>query len=309
MHIDDQYGAAISTVWSAMRELVAANPQCVLPLNEVVRLHKLCSSTKLVTAPGAVPAALQLEVLKKLCLVQLISHGAVSAPSLLSSPSPNMPTCRSRILKNPVYNELINAYPQNAERLHTLPDKEKQMFSSDRNLGLVTQDIDRAPRWTLMARHSKDEVRALGISMIETDDISAQISALSTVTFSNWPPQISKDEVDTGLFHDDTATRAGPSTRAIASSSSQSDRADGDGPPAHPRPRKQDKCGPHGQRDLTKTLSASAATSAMHSIVVVGIQAQLLSNWTVLPSIGQMELIFNGGHHQYHERRRTGHSA
>ncbi|KAJ7838369.1 hypothetical protein B0H14DRAFT_3870064 [Mycena olivaceomarginata] len=253
------------------------------------------SSTKLVTAPGAVPAALQLEVLKKLRLVQLISRGAVLPLPKYAHSS------LSRLLKNP-----------NAERLHTLPDKEKQTFSSDRNLGLVTQDIDRAPRWTLkkpMATYvtlglsdiarivgiqSEDEVRALGLSMIETGDISAQISASSTVTFPDRPPQISKDEVDTGLFHDDTAARTGPSTQAIASSSSQSDKADCDGPPARPRPRKRDKRGTHGRRDLTKALSASAAASAMHSIVAAGIQAQLLSNWTASPSIGQMELIFNG---------------
>ncbi|KAJ7817041.1 hypothetical protein B0H14DRAFT_3877615 [Mycena olivaceomarginata] len=117
MHIDDQrYGATISMVWSAMRELVAANPQCVLPLNEVVRLHKSRSSTKLVTAPGAVPAALQLEVPKKLCLVQLISRGPVLplpkyAHSLLS-----------RILKNPVYNELITRRtPSGCIRFSALP--------------------------------------------------------------------------------------------------------------------------------------------------------------------------------------------
>ncbi|KAJ7817040.1 hypothetical protein B0H14DRAFT_2602265 [Mycena olivaceomarginata] len=175
-----------------MRELVTTNPQCVLPLNEVVRLHKYFPpipsqpqrsrpSTKLVTAPGAVPAALHFEVLKKLRLVQLISRGA-----------------------NPVYNELINTYPQNTERLH----KEKQMFSSDRNVGLVTQAIDHVPPWMLkkpMATYvtlvlsdivrvvgiqSEDEVRALGLSMISTS---------STVTFSDRPPQISKDEVDTAV--------------------------------------------------------------------------------------------------------------
>jgi COP9 signalosome complex subunit 3 len=37
-----------------------------------------------VTAPGAVPAALQLEALKKLRLVQLISRGEVSANFLRS---------------------------------------------------------------------------------------------------------------------------------------------------------------------------------------------------------------------------------
>ncbi|KAJ7842219.1 hypothetical protein B0H14DRAFT_2781256 [Mycena olivaceomarginata] len=165
-----------------------------------------------VTAPGAVPAALQLEALKKLRLVQLISRGTVLPLPKYAHSS------LSRILKNSVYTELINAYPQNAERLYTLLDKEKQTFSSDRNLGLVTQAIDRAPRWTLkkltatyvtlglgdIARvvgiQSEDEVRALVLSMIETGDISAQISASGTVTFSDPPPQFSKDEVDTVLY-------------------------------------------------------------------------------------------------------------
>ncbi|KAJ7869448.1 hypothetical protein B0H14DRAFT_3861173 [Mycena olivaceomarginata] len=276
MHIDDQYGAAITTVWSAMRELALPTRSVSFPSTRLSAL----------TSRGAVPAALQLEVLKKLRLVQLISRGAVLPLPKYAHSS------LSRILKNP-----------DAEWLHTLPDKDQLAKNAD---------IDRAPRWTLkkpMATYvtlglsdiarivgirSEDEVRALGLSMIETGDISAQISASSTVTFPYRPPQISKDEVDTGLYHNDTAARTGPSTRAIASSSSQSDRADCDGPPARPRTRKRDKRGPHGQRDLTKALSASAAASAMHFIVAAGIQAQLLSNWTASPSIGQMELIFNG---------------
>ncbi|KAF7340947.1 PCI domain-containing protein [Mycena sanguinolenta] len=161
-----------------------------------------------VTAPGAVPAALQLEALKKLRLVQLISRGEVL-------PLPKYAhAALSRILKNSIYTDLINAYPQNTERLHALLEKEKQTFSSERNLGLVTQAIDRAPRWTLkkltstyvtlglgdIARvvgiQSEDEVRALILSMIETGDISAQISASGTVTFSDPPPQFTKEEVD-----------------------------------------------------------------------------------------------------------------
>ncbi|KAJ7726352.1 hypothetical protein B0H16DRAFT_1592608 [Mycena metata] len=165
-----------------------------------------------VTAPGAVPAALQFEALKKLRLVQLISRGAVSPLPKYAHGS------LSRLLKNSVYTDLINAYPQNTERLHMLLDKEKQAFSSDRNLGLVLQVIDRAPRWTLkkltatyvtlglgdIARvvgiSSEDEVRALILSMIETGDISAQISASGTVTFSDPPPQFTKEEVDTVLY-------------------------------------------------------------------------------------------------------------
>ncbi|KAJ7135304.1 hypothetical protein C8R46DRAFT_1114206 [Mycena filopes] len=165
-----------------------------------------------VTAPGAVPAALQLEALKKLRLVQLISRGAVS-------PLPKYAhAALSRIFKKTVYDDLIDAYPQNSRRLHALLDKEKQTFTSDRNLGLVLQVIDRAPRWTLkkltatyvtlglgdIARvvgiSSEDEVRALILSMIETGDISAQISASGTVTFSDPPPQFTKEEVDTVLY-------------------------------------------------------------------------------------------------------------
>ncbi|KAJ7126567.1 hypothetical protein C8R43DRAFT_1028476 [Mycena crocata] len=164
-----------------------------------------------VTAPGAVPAALQLEALKKLRLVQLISRGEVlPLPKYAHAALP-------RILKNSVYSELINAYPQNTERLYAILDKEKQTFSSDKNLGLVMQVVDRAPRWTLkkltatyvtlglgdIARavgiQSEDDVRALILSMIETGDISAQISASGTVTFSDPPPQFSREEVEAVL--------------------------------------------------------------------------------------------------------------
>ncbi|KAJ6601089.1 hypothetical protein DFH09DRAFT_1126810 [Mycena vulgaris] len=166
-----------------------------------------------VTAPGAVPAALQLEALKKLRLIQLISRGEVL-------PLPKYAhAALSRIFKNSIYTDLINAYPQNTERLYLLLDKEKQAFTTDRNLGLVTQVIDRAPRWALkkltatyvtlglgdIARavgiQSEDDVRALILSMIETGDISAQISASGTVTFSDPPPQFTRGEVD-AVLHD-----------------------------------------------------------------------------------------------------------
>ncbi|KAJ7848700.1 hypothetical protein B0H14DRAFT_3138174 [Mycena olivaceomarginata] len=265
-----------------MRELVTTNPRSR-------------SSTKLVTAPGAVPAALHFEVLKKLRLVQLISRGAVLPLPKYAHSS------LSRILKNPVYNELINTYPQNTERLH----KEKQMFSSDRNVGLVTQAIDRAPPWTLkkpMATYvtlglsdivrvvgiqSEDEVRALGLSMIETGDISAQISTSSTVTFSDRPPQISKDEVDTAVPRRYRGTR-GPIHASYTT------RPTAMGLPHALDPANGTNVDLMGSAISRKALSASVAASAMHSIVAAGIQAQLLSNWTASPSIGQMELIFNG---------------
>ncbi|KAF7307639.1 PCI domain-containing protein [Mycena indigotica] len=164
-----------------------------------------------VTAPGSAPAALQLEALKKLRLVQLISRGeTTSLPKYAHSSLP-------RMFKNSVYTELINAYPQNIEKLHGLVDKEKPLFSADKNLGLIQQAIERAPRWTLrkltatyvalgladIARlvgiPSEDDVRSLLLSMIEAGEIFAQISASGTVTFSDPPPQFSREEVDSVL--------------------------------------------------------------------------------------------------------------
>ncbi|KAJ7644431.1 hypothetical protein FB45DRAFT_784475 [Roridomyces roridus] len=166
-----------------------------------------------VTAPGSAPAALQLEALKKLRLVQLISRGEVlTLPKYVHAALP-------RLLKNTIYTDLFNAYPENAERLQSILEKEKQTFSTEKNLGLVMQAIDRAPRWTLkkltatyvtlglgdIARavgiQSEDEVRALILSMIETGELSAQISASGTVTFSDPPPQFMRAEVDAVLYN------------------------------------------------------------------------------------------------------------
>lgn len=84
-----------------------------------------------VTAPGAVPAALQLEALKKLRLVQLISRGAVlPLPKYAHHALP-------RLLKNSIYSDLINAYPQNTERLYNILDKEKQTFNTVRKLPIL----------------------------------------------------------------------------------------------------------------------------------------------------------------------------
>jgi hypothetical protein len=43
----------------------------------------------------------------------------------------------SRIFKNSIYTDLINAYPQNTERLYLLLDKEKQTFSTVRTLSIL----------------------------------------------------------------------------------------------------------------------------------------------------------------------------
>ncbi|KAF7304915.1 PCI domain-containing protein [Mycena kentingensis (nom. inval.)] len=180
-----------------------------------------------VTAPGSAPAALQLEALKKLRLVQLISRGeTTSLPKYANG-------ALTRIFKSSVYTELINAYPQNTEKLGVLLEKEKQAFMTDKNFGLVAQAVERAPRWTLkkltatyvalgladiarlVGMPSEDHVRALLLSMvgdlflcclgttdlfkIECGDISAQISASGTVTFSDPPPQFTREEVDAVL--------------------------------------------------------------------------------------------------------------
>ncbi|KAF4581663.1 hypothetical protein EYR40_002674 [Pleurotus pulmonarius] len=164
-----------------------------------------------VTSPGHVPAALQLEALKKLVLVQLISKGKTSALPKYTNPQ------LSRLLKNTPYNSFINAYPQSPEQLRSILDKEQAYFSNEKNIGLMLQAIARAPRWSIkkltetyvtlsiseIAKSVKlekhDEVRALILDMVETSDINAKISSDGTVTFSDTPPAsagLSKADVD-----------------------------------------------------------------------------------------------------------------
>ncbi|KAF9479877.1 hypothetical protein BDN70DRAFT_878305 [Pholiota conissans] len=161
-----------------------------------------------VTSPGTYPAALQMEALKKLRLVQLIARGTV--PPLPKYTHPQL----VRLFKNTPYNAFINAYPRNGPLMREIFDKERQTFSQEKNVGLLQQAIARAPRWVLkkltatyvtlhlgdIARavsiESEDEVRALLLSMIEANDITAQISASGTVTFSDPPAQFTKAQVD-----------------------------------------------------------------------------------------------------------------
>ncbi|EDR06883.1 uncharacterized protein LACBIDRAFT_294631 [Laccaria bicolor S238N-H82] len=165
-----------------------------------------------VTSPGTYPTALQMEALKKLKLVQLISIGKTSPLPKYTHP------LLLRLFKNTSYHAFINAYPQSTELLHEIYDKERQTFSAEKNLGLISQAVARAPRWVLkkltatyVTLHladigkaikigSEDEVRGLLLSMIESNDISAQISADGTVTFSDPPPQFTKEQVDEALL-------------------------------------------------------------------------------------------------------------
>ncbi|KAF9457673.1 hypothetical protein BDZ94DRAFT_1338265 [Collybia nuda] len=171
--------------------------------NEAEEFFEIC-----VSSPGSVPAALQLEAFKKLKLVQLISTGQASGGQKYAHP------VLSRLFKNSPYSLLVNAYPHNKEHLQEVLEKERNLFSTEKNIGLVTQAIERAPRWALkkltatyvtlglsdIARAigitEEEEVRALILSMIESNDISAQISSNGTVTFTDPPPQFTKEQVD-----------------------------------------------------------------------------------------------------------------
>jgi len=164
-----------------------------------------------VTSPGTYPAALQMEALKKLRLVQLISTGKPGHLPKYTHP------LLLRLFKNTPYQLFINAYPNNADQMREVYEKEKQTFNHDKNMGLITQAMARAPRWVLkkltstyVTLHLSDigraikidsevEVRALLLSMIEANDISAQISVSGTVTFSDTTPQFTKEEVDNAV--------------------------------------------------------------------------------------------------------------
>ncbi|KII84533.1 hypothetical protein PLICRDRAFT_45885 [Plicaturopsis crispa FD-325 SS-3] len=165
-----------------------------------------------VSSPGQAPAALQMEALKKLVLIQLISKGKTSPPPKYTHHA--LP----RLFKNTPYAVFVNHYPQQTQKLRDLVDKERQLFSTENNIGLLLQALDRAPRWSikkLTATYltlglaeigqavnidSEDAVRAIVLSMIESEEISAQISASGTVTFTDPPPQFTKADVDAVLL-------------------------------------------------------------------------------------------------------------
>ncbi|KAJ7583667.1 hypothetical protein C8J56DRAFT_831019 [Mycena floridula] len=164
-----------------------------------------------VTSPGNVPAALQMEALKKLRLVQLISKGQISPLPKYTNQT------LLRIFKNTPYNNFINAYPGKPDQLLSILDKEAQLFTAEKNVGLLRQAIARAPRWSLKKltgtyvtlglkeiakslKTDEEEVRALLLSMIESSDIYAQISSDGTVTFEDPPSKFSKEQVDRVLL-------------------------------------------------------------------------------------------------------------
>ncbi|KAF9527660.1 hypothetical protein CPB83DRAFT_768181 [Crepidotus variabilis] len=164
-----------------------------------------------VTSPGTVPAALQMEALKKLRLVQLISCGKISTLPKYTHPQ------LLRLFKATPYHAFISAYPHNTQQLNDICEKEKITFAQEKNIGLIQQSLVRASRWSLkkltatyVTLHLSDiakavkiddenEVRALLLSMIESSDIHASISSTGSVTFLDPPPQFTKSDVDAVL--------------------------------------------------------------------------------------------------------------
>ncbi|KIM86905.1 hypothetical protein PILCRDRAFT_815352 [Piloderma croceum F 1598] len=161
-----------------------------------------------VSAPGQLPSALQLEALKKLVLVQLIAKGKTTSPPKYTNP------VLLRLLKSTPYAGLVNAYPQQINNLRGIAKKEQDFFATERNTGLVQQAIDRAPRWSIkkltatyltlglseigktVGIESEEEVRKVVLDMIACSEITAQISVSGTVTFSDPPSQSQYTKAD-----------------------------------------------------------------------------------------------------------------
>ncbi|TFK31009.1 hypothetical protein BDQ12DRAFT_377887, partial [Crucibulum laeve] len=164
-----------------------------------------------ISIPGY-PSALQLEAVKKLRLVQLISKGKISPLPKYASQT------LSKQFKNSPYQAFVNAYPHNRQALKEILDKDRALFTVERNGGLLQQAFLRAPRWAIkkltatyvtlsladigreVGMDSEEEVRALLLSMIESNDISAQLTASGTVTFSDPPPQFTRAQIDQVLL-------------------------------------------------------------------------------------------------------------
>ncbi|KAI0758755.1 hypothetical protein C8Q74DRAFT_1299769 [Fomes fomentarius] len=181
-----------------------------------------------VSAPAQVPAAIQLEAYKKLVLVQLIQYGGV-----LPLPKYTLPAI-TRLFKNTSYNNIVRCYPNHISNLRQLVTKEHDLFQhaslffsihTERNLGLINQAIDRAPVWLIkkltatyltlglgdigreVGIDDVERVREIILSMIESGEINANISADGTVTFADPVPQFSKDELDRLLVEAQNTSR------------------------------------------------------------------------------------------------------
>ncbi|KAJ3715066.1 hypothetical protein EV361DRAFT_451879 [Lentinula raphanica] len=167
------------------------------------------------TAPStgnSPPAGLQLEALKKLRLVQCIALGGLQPLPKYTSP------ILTRIFKGTPYQNLINAFPgsphpkdrregpsSGTNRLKQLLLKDRDLYASECNLGLVELLVAEAPKWiikrltetyvtlglTEIGRYigidNESQVRALVLRMIDSRIIHATISDSDIVTFHDAP--------------------------------------------------------------------------------------------------------------------------
>ncbi|KAG1894067.1 uncharacterized protein F5891DRAFT_1195622 [Suillus fuscotomentosus] len=110
--------------------------------------------------------------------------------------------------------ETTNAYPLQRDYLRTIVENEQQLFANERTLGLITQALDRAPRWaikkltpTYLTLHLSDigrevgisdenQVKSLILSMSECSEIPTGLSADGTASFSDPPVKFEKNDVD-----------------------------------------------------------------------------------------------------------------
>ncbi|TCD64034.1 hypothetical protein EIP91_004668 [Steccherinum ochraceum] len=154
-----------------------------------------------VSAPAQVPAAIQMEALKKLTLVQLILYGK-------PNPVPKYTNqVLSRLFKQSPYGRLAEAYPKSLPELQAL----------DQNMGLIQQVLECAPRWLIRkatqtyltlgmtdiaketGNPSVDQNRAIVLSMIDNGEINATLSVDDTVTFSDSASNVTKSDIDKAL--------------------------------------------------------------------------------------------------------------
>ncbi|KZT68915.1 hypothetical protein DAEQUDRAFT_670453 [Daedalea quercina L-15889] len=175
---------------------------------------EICASS-----PAQLPAAIQLEASKKLVLTQLIIYGKTVPPPKYTN------SALQRLLKSSPYGAFAKSYPLGKAQLLASIQKDLDLFTTEKHLGLIHQAIDRAPRWLIqkltstyltlglgdiakeVGINSEEEVRSIIVNMIETDEISATISADGTVTFSDPVPQISKIDVERILRQAQEQTR------------------------------------------------------------------------------------------------------
>ncbi|KAH8076002.1 hypothetical protein BXZ70DRAFT_963485 [Cristinia sonorae] len=164
-----------------------------------------------VSAPAQVPAAIQMEALKKLTLVQLILYGkTTSLPKYTNQ-------ALGRLFRQTPYFRLADMYPRPQPDLQAFVVKETEVFNRDQNSGLVQQVLDCAPRWLIrkatqtyltlgMSDIAKEtgnpnvnENRSIVLSMIDNGEINGTLSEDDTVTFSETTTNITKNDIDKAL--------------------------------------------------------------------------------------------------------------